>query len=109
MVSAGWREEKSGNVIRAVCSAVAALRKASPSPAASDERLYSLFFQALHDATKLYCDALRELQGEAAVDRWSPELPRYFFDRPEECEDTLRIVASDGYRDRYYEKGASNG
>jgi hypothetical protein len=67
---------------------------------ASEELVDSLdlrdhFHQILWDATKLYCDAVRELYREEryAIATWSPDLPKFLFEHPEECDDSLKIVA----------------
>jgi len=67
------------------------------------------FHQILWDATKLYCDAAEEICGEkkSGNDLWSPDLPKYLFEHPEKCDDSLKIVASEGYRDNYYDEGSS--
>ena len=55
----------------------------------------------LHNATKLFCDAVEEHYGDN--DRWSPGLADYLFKHPEKCKETLEIVASEVYRDGYYD------
>ena len=73
--------------------------------AAGYESLKPFFERIFWDATKLFCDALRELDGKQfGLDRWSPDLPKFLCERPQDCEETLRILASEDYRDNYYDK-----
>lgn len=76
-----------------------------PKGLVDGEELRAHFHQVLWDATKLYCDAVRELYGAEryALATWSPDLPRFLFDHPEECDDSLKIIASENYRDNYYD------
>ena len=43
----------------------------------------------LHDATKLFCHYLSQLQGEPDGRRWSPVLPELLLSHPDRCGETL--------------------
>jgi|GEM_PF-2565938 hypothetical protein len=58
-------------------------------------------YNIISSATKIFCSAAETIHGDS--NRWSPELPQYLFTYPEKCAETLQIVASDHYRDPYYD------
>ena len=98
-----YRLEKAGLLIRSACKAMEQARTCTE--AAGYESLKPFFERIFWDATKLYCDALRELDGKQfGSERWSPDLPKFLAERPQDCEETLRILASEDYRDNYYDK-----
>lgn len=101
-----WRFEKAGNIIRSTCFMIRHTKSIASEGHVDGLDLRGHFHQILWDATKLYCDAVRELYGENryAIATWSPDLPKFLFEHPEECDDSLKIVASEDYRDNYYDK-----
>ena len=103
MSTADWRMEKAGTVVTEICRLLAAekvARKAG-NPILPDAHRAALA-GVVHNATKLFCDAVEELRG--GDNRWSPELVDYLFDHPERARETLEIVSSDDYRDGYYDQ-----
>jgi hypothetical protein len=60
--------------------------------------------EALRNATKIYCSCLSEVYDDSNS-RWSPDLPKYMFDHPDKCEETMRIIGSEEYNDPYYDEG----
>jgi hypothetical protein len=48
----------------------------------------------LHDASKLFCEAISAYYGEAVERRWSPALPELLLAHPEKCYETLALVES---------------
>ena len=108
-----WRLEKSRNMIAQVCFILKHTRSIKTDVQVATDDLRNHFLGIFHDATKLYCDSVdaRPSTEDAPQhgDRWSPDLPRYLFDHPEECDSTLEIVAGEDYRDNYYDDCSSTG
>ena len=52
----------------------------------------------LHDATKLYCEALGETLGERATPRWCPALPELLLTHPDRCDETLALLAREDFQ-----------
>lgn len=109
MPTPGWRIEKSGNVLKRLCSILKNCEEIRMAHGGTD--LKEEFSPVLWDASKLYCDAVKEYylsqegitEAVYGIDRWSPDLPKYLADRPEKCEETLEIIFSKEYRDNYYD------
>jgi hypothetical protein len=97
--------EKAGKVIESTCFMLAHARRIESDLPDQDYDLRHHFYYILYNATKLYCDAVRDLHGAESyrLASWSPELPDYLFAHPEMCEETLDIIGSEGYRDPYYD------
>lgn len=96
--------EKSTNLIQGICRILSSNRQRKLP---LSEEVKSELAVLLYDATKLYCNAVEEIHGDSS--RWSPELPDYLFQFPEQCDETLAIVASDDFRDPYYDDGPLSG
>jgi len=103
MSTADWRMEKAGTVVAEVCRLLAIEKAArnAGNPILPDAHRAALA-GVVHNATKLFCDAVEELRG--GDNRWSPELVDYLSDHPERARETLEIVSSDDYRDGYYDQ-----
>jgi hypothetical protein len=103
-----WRLEKARNVITQLCFMVKHIKSIETDGVVESADMRNYFLGVLHDATKLYCDAVDSLAlsdgTESNENRWSPDLPKYLFDHPEKCESALDIVASIDYRDNFYDK-----
>jgi hypothetical protein len=99
MPTAEYRLEKSGHVIRAAC------RLIERSEHDNTADLQSCAHEILWNATKLFCDTAREIHGQEryALTTWSPELLEFLSQHPGECGEALKIVASEDYRDGYYD------
>jgi len=48
----------------------------------------------LHDASKMFCEAVSQSHGETSERRWSPALPELLLAHPEKCRETLALVES---------------
>lgn len=99
-----WRMEKSTNLIQGICRILLS-HKQGKAPL-TDETKTELGI-LLYDATKLFCNAVEEINEDTS--RWSPELSDYLFQFPEKCDETLNIVASEDFRDPYYDDGPLSG
>jgi hypothetical protein len=95
-----WRCEKSISTIKFVCLV---LEHAKSITSDSDKSfdLRGLLQGALHDASKLMCEAAEDRHGDS--NRWSPDLVDYLFKHPEKCDETIKIVCSEHYRDGYFD------
>ena len=98
----GWRWEKSRNIIVGLCYLLEHTQTLPAQIGNETVDLRSDFRGLLHDATKLFCEALEEEHGDE--NRWSPELVDYLFLHPEKSEDTLKILECEDYRDGYYDE-----
>ncbi|GHC68200.1 hypothetical protein [Roseibacillus persicicus] len=104
MSTLGYQMEKSGNIIRKTCWM---LEHTTKIESVLDEEdgfdMREGFRALLWDATKLYASSARQLSGNSSAGTsWSPELPRYLYDNPEKCKETLEIVAGEDYDETYY-------
>jgi len=107
-IGAEWREEKAGFIISTICFLLEQTKKQEGLPSFFEEEiLKGTIYAMLHNATKLYCDAIEDIEHErtkkAPCNRWSPDLSRFLIENPEKVEEVLEIVASDDYRDNYYD------
>jgi len=108
MSTPDWRAEKSAELVKHLCHllARAKVENAGAIPdliPVSRSDLGGL----LWNATKLYCEANEDRTGQDST--WSPELPEFLQDHPEQCEETLGIVATEDYRDPYYDRPLDEG
>ena len=81
MPTADWREEKSENVVKKLCRALAF----SEIP----QEVRSSLEAAFWDALKLFADALQERTGGT---RWSPRLVDLFKNKPAQCDEWLALM-----------------
>jgi len=94
MPTAEWREEKSENVVKELCRALAS----ADVPQAVRESLDV----ALWDALKLFADALEDRIGGT---RWSPGLVDLFRSQPAKCDEWLALMQEQDFNtDAYWEK-----
>ena len=102
MSTPDWRAEKSAELVKHLCQLLA--RAKVENAGALPDRIpvsRSDLGGLLWNATKLYCEANEDRTGQDST--WSPELPEFLQDHPEQCEETLGIVAAEDYRDPYYD------
>lgn len=99
-----WRAEKSASIASCICQFMARSQKIPyGKPYKGHEHdLRDILFPALNNATKIFCKAICEHRKD--TNRWSPELAAYLFANPDKCDEALEIVASEDYRDGYYDK-----
>lgn len=96
MPSPSWRIEKSERVVQSLCD----LLQSDLSKRQLDWINY-----AIHNATKLYCDALSQGdESKSMSNTWSPDLVENLSKNPEECASILKEVATPGYKDDYYKR-----
>lgn len=98
----GWRWEKSKNLVVGLCYILENVKTIPVQLGTETVDLRNDFRGLLHDATKLLCEAIEEQHKDSS--RWSPELVDYLFLHPEKCEETIKILESEDYRDGYYDK-----
>ena len=101
MPTPDWRAEKSAALIKQICHVLHQARTKSASTDAVSFTRGDVGF-LLWNATKLYCNAKEEM-NDGSGHTWSPELPEFLLDHPEQCEETLGLVADKDYRDPYYD------
>jgi hypothetical protein len=99
-MTADWLNEKSRHIISSACYHLVHVRETKSD---MPEDIYDPIYQIMFNATKIFCSSLGEMYDDSK-NRWSPELVDYLFAHPQECEKTLRIVASKEYADQYYDE-----
>jgi hypothetical protein len=87
MPTAEWREEKSENVVLAICRVLA-------MPDLPQEVRHELGNDALWNALKLHADALQERMGGT---RWSPDWVDEFKNSPKKCAELLKRMAEPSF------------
>ena len=95
----GGKRELSRAVIRLACEMLNHARKTEPVFASDSPEPGTDCRVLLHDATKLFCDAVSEQHGERFARRWSPVLPEFLAAHPERCDETLALVEREGFHD----------
>jgi hypothetical protein len=108
MSTPDWRADKSAELVKHLCLLLA---RAKVEKAGALPDLITVWRSdlggLLWNATKLYCEANEHCTGQDST--WSPELPEYLQDHPDQCEETLGIVAAEDYRDPYYDRPLDEG
>jgi hypothetical protein len=59
---------------------------------------------ALHNALKLFTDAVVFMHRRPSDNIWSPRLVQYLAKHPDKCDLVLEIIAEPEYEDRYYDR-----
>jgi hypothetical protein len=85
MPTPAWREEKSENVVKAICRALTS----SELPQSAREILES---EALWNSLKLFSNALEE-RLDSSESRWSPALVELFVEKPSQCNEWLALMS----------------
>jgi len=99
MSDPGRNLAKSRAIIVSACNMLQYARQIAPAFGrevyASSADCYIL----LSDATKLFCQYVGELHGEAGGKRWSPVLPELLLSHPERCSETLALLEDKEFKD----------
>ena len=53
----------------------------------------------IHDAARLFCEAVSAHHGQSLARRWSPELPSFLLTHPEKCEEALAMIERKDYEE----------
>ena len=53
----------------------------------------------LHDATRVFCQAVSTYYGQSLERRWNPELPFFLLTHPERCPEALALLEKEDYRE----------
>jgi hypothetical protein len=94
--------EKSKAIIISTCRMLDLARQGSPQFPHEFNGSAADFYVLLHDATKLFCQAVSQHWGETDNHRWSPALPELLLSHPERCDETLALVQRQDYHDVSY-------
>lgn len=95
MPTADWRWEKSEALIQQLCVLL-------QTPLSEEQRNATV--AALHNALKLFTDAVAFSQRRPSDNIWSPRLVQYLAKYPDKCDLVLEIIAESEYEDRYYDR-----
>ena len=95
----GGKRELSRAVIRLACKMLNHARKIEPVFTSDLPEPGTDCRVLLHDATKLFCDAVSEQHGGRFTHRWSPELPEFLAAHPDRWEETLALVERKDFQD----------
>ena len=102
MSDTDWKLEKSRTIITNTCRILNLAKHRTPLFSYDLNGSGADFYVLLHDATKLFCQAVSEGFGEDAHCRWSPALPELLLSHPDRCEETLARVQEREFRDVSY-------
>ncbi len=92
------RKEQARTIITVACQMLDYSRRMGPILSQGLCKLGDDCYVFLHDATKLYCQAVSEKLGERSTQRWTAVLPRLLYEHPEKCDEILALVESQGFR-----------
>ncbi|HXG49161.1 MAG TPA: hypothetical protein VNO52_16170 [Methylomirabilota bacterium] len=102
MSEAERKRNQSRAIITSACQMLRQMRQCD-SPIARDLREPAAdTYILLHDATRMYCEAVSEQWGEKQNARWSPALPEVLLSYPDRCEETLALVEQKDFREISY-------
>jgi len=99
MKDTGKNLAKSRAIITSACHMLQDARQVAPVFGGEIYTSSADCYVLLHDATKLFCQYVSEMHGEAGTKRWSPVLPELLLSHPEKCNETLALLEREEFKD----------
>ena len=93
--------EKSWEEFKAIIvNACRILTEAEKSPPKASGEVYEPgvdCYVLLHDATRVFCQAISAHYGQSLTRRWNPELPFFLLTHPDKCPAALALLEQENY------------
>src|SRR6266542_407640 len=99
MNDAGRNLANSKAIITSACNMLQYARQIAPAFGRDTYSCGADCYILLSDASKLFCQYVSELHGEAGGKRWSPVLPELLLSYPERCSETLALLEDKEFKD----------